>query len=409
MDIAIISLLVINILGICWLLFKVSQSQKSNRQIASQCEELKMNALRFDERFKTITETNKSVETGFHTFKEKLMAQLAEQHISDLKNLQSSLSQGMNDVSQRILDKLMLQSKTIHERLETLNQTTETRLKDIGGIVDKRLSEGFEKTQETFMDVLKRLTLIDEAQKKITELSTNVVSLQEILADKRSRGAFGEVQLNSLIRNVLPEQHFNLQHTLKDGERVDCMLFLPKPTGNIGIDAKFPLENFQVLIDHDTPPSERKVAEQKFRQDIKHHIKAISTKYIKPGETAEGAIMFIPSEAIFAEIHAHYPELVELSQKSHVWLASPTTLMAILTTAMAVLKDEATQKQVHIIQEQLGLLATDFKRFDKRFGDLSRHIEQAYNDVNLVHKSATKIISHFQKIENVQLEELESA
>ena len=232
-----------------------------------------------------------------------------------------------------------------------------------------------------------------------------MVSLQEVLADKRSRGAFGEVQLTALIRNVMPESNFAFQHTLSNEKRVDCMLFLPEPTGNVAIDAKFPLENYRRMTDTSLArKSDRVSAEQQFRQDIRKHILDIANKYIIPGETSDGAVMFIPAEAIFAEIHGHYPELVELGQQMKVWMVSPTTMMAILTTARAVLKDAATRKQVHIIQEHLHLLGKDFERFQSRMDDLARHIELAHADVEKVQKSSQKITSRFNKIEKVELD-----
>ena len=299
--------------------------------------------------------------------------------------------------------------KTLAEFKDTLQDSLDKRLKEISGQVEKRLSEGFEKTTATFTDIVKRLALIDEAQKKITELSTNVVSLQEILSDKRSRGAFGEVQLSSLIRNMLPENVFSFQHTFDNSKRADCVLFLPKPTGNIAIDAKFPLESFKIMMDTEQTEEARQHAEQQFRRDIKKHIQDIASKYIIPGQTADGAMMFIPAEAVFAEIHAHYPDLVELAQKASVWMVSPTTMMAVLTTIRAVLKDEATSKQVHIIQDQLRGLAKDFGRFQIRMDNLAKHVEQAHEDAELVQKSAKKITSHFQRIEKVQLDSIDPA
>jgi DNA recombination protein RmuC len=293
--------------------------------------------------------------------------------------------------------------KTLQETLQKGREETKQSLKEISGQVEKRLAEGFEKSTQTFTDIIKRLALIDEAQKKITELSSNVVSLKDLLADKRSRGAFGEVQLEGLIRNLLPESNFKFQHTLSNGTRADCVLILPSPTGNIAIDAKFPLENYQRLTDKTLGESDRKIAEMQFKKDIKTHILDIASKYILPGETADGALMFIPAEAVFAEIHAHHPDLVQLAHQSRVWMASPTTMMAILTTTRAVIKDEATRKQVHIIQEHLGFLAKDFERFDKRMEDLAKHIAQANEDVKNVNVSAKKITSRFGKIEQVDM------
>lgn len=322
-----------------------------------------------------------------------------------LKALLDSLRDGTKDIRTQVSESLAKNSEELGKRVEHLTERTDGRLKDISGQVEKRLAEGFEKTTQTFMSVLQHLERIDEAQKKITELSGNVVSLQEVLTDKRSRGAFGEVQLNTLVRNVMPESAFELQKTLSNDTRVDCMLFLPDPTGNVPIDAKFPLENYRSMVDPDLGSQERKTAAQLFKQDLKKHIKDISEKYIIPGETADGAMMFLPAEAVFAEIHAHHPDLVEFAQHRRVWMVSPTTMMAILTTAGAVLKDEATRRQVHIIQDHLRALSIDFGRFTKRMDNLAKHIDQAHRDVNEVHTSAGKISSRFSKIEQVQLED----
>lgn len=337
----------------------------------------------------------------------KQRAAFDEHQLSNLKLLIESLQNGMNGIRTQIVALLQANTDDLSKRVDKLTLATQQQLKEISGQVEKRLSEGFDKTTATFTDVVKRLALIDEAQKKIVELSGNVIGLQEILTDKRSRGAFGEVQLEALIRNVLPAEHFALQHVFNDGKRVDCMLFLPPPTGNIAIDAKFPLESYQRLSDYTLSDAERQVAAQQFRQDIRRHIKDISEKYIVEGETAAGALMFIPAEAVFAEIHAHYPELVEFSHHAKVWLVSPTTMMAILTTARAVLKDAATRQQIHIIQKHLVDLAKDFERFQERMDKLAQHIKQAHTDVDQVHQSSRKISSRFNKIEQVEIGALE--
>ncbi|KGJ95774.1 DNA recombination protein RmuC [Thalassotalea sp. ND16A] len=318
-----------------------------------------------------------------------------------VEHLNKSTKQSRDELSHSLKDN----AEVLAKRMGELTESTDKRLQDISAGVEKRLTDGFDKTTKTFNDILKRLALIDDAQKKITELSTNVVSLQEVLADKRSRGAFGEVQLNALIRNVLPEKHFSIQHTLSNGKIADCILFLPKPTGNVVIDSKFPLESYKRMTHIDIGVSDKKLAERQFKQDIKKHINDISDKYLIDNETADGAVMFIPAEAIFAEIHAHYPELIEEAYKKRVWLASPTTLMAILTTARSVLKDEATRKQIHVIQEHLSQLGADFSRFRTRFDNLAKHIDQAASDVKQIHTSANKISGRFEKIEQVDLAE----
>ena len=332
----------------------------------------------------------------------------AEQHQREaLKGQQEALTSGMTAMAGQVSEAFRLSSEELGKRVEGLTQTTDGRLREISGQVEKRLSEGFEKTTETFVRVLEHLSRIDEAQKRITELSSSVVSLQEVLTDKRSRGAFGEVQLAGLVSNIMPEGSFALQQTLSNGTRVDCLLNLPEPTGNVPIDAKFPLESFQAMMDNDLPETDRARAARQFRQDIRKHIHDIADKYLIPGETADGAVMFLPAEAIFAEIHAHFPELVEEAQRARVWLVSPTTLMAVLTTARAVLKDDATRKQVHVIQDHLRQLSADFDRFQQRMDKLATHIRQAHDDVAQVNTSAKKITARFQDIDQVELPEPE--
>jgi DNA recombination protein RmuC len=341
----------------------------------------------------------------FSQFKQNWLEQIVNHDKQLQHGIQEQLLSQMRDIREQIAQYMSQQNQSLSLHLQSMSKDTQQHLANMTNLMQTKLNEGFEKTSSTFNDVLKRLVMIDEAQKKISELSTHVVSLQDILVDKRSRGAFGEVQLQTLISNMLPSQHYHLQYTLSNQKRADCILMLPPPTGNIVIDAKFPLENFQKLMQ--TPPQapERKVYQTQFRQDIQKHIKDIAEKYILPPETAEGALMFIPAEAIFAEIHSNYPELIELSQRLNVWLVSPSTLMAVLTTAKAVLKDDATKQQVHIIQRHLHALAQDFQRFDKRMDKLSKHIDQAHQDMNDVQISAKKITQQFQKIEAAEFHE----
>lgn len=333
----------------------------------------------------------------------KLAEQISQGQLTTQKLITEIVQQQMNDIREQINHSFQQHANALTSHLQTLKEEVRTHLHSLTQQVNHKLHEGFEKTSSTFTDVLVRLTIIDEAQKKITELSTHVVSLQDILVDKRSRGAFGEVQLSALIANMMPSSHYRLQYTLSNQKRADCILFLPQPTGNVVIDAKFPLETYQKLTGHELGAADKKALQQQFRQDLQKHIKDIAEKYIIPNETADGAVMFIPAEAIFAEVHANYPELIALGQRLKVWLVSPSTLMAVLTTARAVLKDDATKKQVHIIQKHLHALAGDFQRFDKRMEKLSKHIDQAHQDVDDVSISAKKITQRFQKIESVNL------
>ena len=314
--------------------------------------------------------------------------------------LKLSLSESMNEYREAMMTRL---AETTH----TLNTRIDERLGEISGKVNERLDEGFKKTNETFVSVMSRLATIDEAQKKIDGLTGSVLSLQELLGDKRARGAFGEVQLEALVRNALPPNAFEIQSTLSNGTRADCVLKLPEPNGKIAIDSKFPLENYHGMFAQEANDLERAGAQKRFRQDLRRHVDAISGKYIIAGETSNGAVMFIPAEAVFAEIHAHHAEVVEYAMSRCVWIVSPTTLMAVLNTARAVLKDVETRQQVHVIKDCLGKLAIDFNRFNDRMRDLARHIKQAHDDVEKVQISSTKISQRFAQIEAVDLGELE--
>ena len=333
------------------------------------------------------------------------LQQLQQQHSLLQAHLTEHLMKSFDLLRGQITETLKHNAEQTDKQVAKLTQQTDLRLQAISGQVEQRLAEGFEKTTATFQDVLKRLALIDAAQQKISELSTNVISLQGILANKHARGAFGEVQLATIVSNQLPKKNYALQYNFKNNTRVDCVLFLPEPIGNICIDAKFPLENYQRMVDNSLSDIEHIAAASQFKQDIKKHIRDIAEKYIIANETANGAMMFIPAEAVFAEIHAHHPELVQNAQRARVWLCSPTTLMAILTTVSAVIKDDATRQQIHIIQELLGELSKDFVRFQNRMTKLAQHIKQAHDDVENVHVSAKKISSRFNKIEQVELSE----
>lgn len=311
---------------------------------------------------------------------------------------QARAQQGM---MQQTMQHISAQLSTV---IEGLNATVNTRLGEISGKVTERLDEGFKKTNETFVNVMTRLATIDEAQKKIDSLTSNVVTLQSLLGDKRSRGAFGEVQLESLVRNILPPDAYAFQVTLSNGTRTDCLLTLPDPTGNVAIDAKFPLENYHKMMGNELTESDRALASRAFKVDIRKHIDDIANKYIIEGETSDGAVMFIPAEAVFAEIHGNHGELNEYAQQHRVWIVSPTTLMAVLNTARAVIKDVETRRQVHIIKDELSRLGKEFNRFDTRMKKLADHIRLANEDAQDVHTTSQKISRRFTQIENVDID-----
>lgn len=333
------------------------------------------------------------------------------------KNLSAEVAQLMEDKHRSMLkdlhEGLTRQGDRLDEKLaqtsERLRATVDERLEQISGKVGERLDEGFKKTNETFANVMARLATIDEAQKKIDGLTSNVVSLQELLGDKRSRGAFGEVQLEALVRNILPPSAYAMQHTLSNGSRVDCILRLPEPTGPVAVDSKFPLENYHRMFAAGVNEIERAQAQRQFKADVKKHVDDISNKYIVPNETSDGAVMFIPAEAVFAEIHAYHADIVDYAMQKRVWIVSPTTLMAVLNTARAVLRDVEMRKHMNVIKEALVMLSIDFERFDQRMKNLAIHIRQAHEDAQEVHTSSRKISDRFRRIEGVDLEQNEPA
>jgi DNA recombination protein RmuC len=334
--------------------------------------------------------------------------------------ISSNLAESTDRLRNSVGDELRQTRETLHklqislaanlsETTDRLNAKIDARLGEIAGKVNERLDEGFKRTNETFVNVMQRLATIDEAQKKIETLTGSVVSLQELLGDKRSRGAFGEVQLEALIRNVLPPAAFDFQVTLSNGARADCVLRLPEPTGMVCVDSKFPLENYHRMFEAGTNDVDRAIAQKAFRADVRKHIDDIAKKYIIANETSDGAVMFVPAEAVFAEIHAYSAEVVDYANGKRVWIVSPTTLMAVLNTARAVLKDVETRKQIHVIKEALARLAVEFGRFDERLRDLAKHIRQANEDVERIQVTGGKISQQFQRIESADLDEKPSA
>ncbi len=340
---------------------------------------------------------------SFNESSERLRGTLGEelkQTRDTLHALRLSLTQDLGQSREAMAQKLA-------DTTQALTAKVEERLEQISGKVSERLDEGFKKTNETFISVIQRLATIDEAQKKIEGLTGSVVSLQELLGDKRSRGAFGEVQLEALVRNVLPSSAFEMQYTLSNGSRADCVLKLPDPTGLVAVDSKFPLENYHRMFDADANDADRALAQKAFKMDVRRHVDAIAGKYILPNETSDGAVMFVPAEAVFAEIHAYHADVVDYAISRRVWIVSPTTLMAVLNTARAVLKDVETRKQVHVIQEALVRLGADFRRFDERMKKLADHIRMAHQDAEDVQTSSRKISQQFSRIEAAEIEPIE--
>ncbi len=332
-------------------------------------------------------------------------------HRAILNDLHTGLSTSADRIASRQSEEGDRLRRAVSEELERnrtqlqvfqkdMADTVDKRLGEIGGKVTERLDEGFKRTNDTFVSVMTRLQTIDDAQKKIETLTGSVVSLQQLLGSKSSRGALGERQLEDIIKNYLPETGYEFQYTFQTvNVRADCVLKLPDPMGLLAIDSKFPLENYERMIS-DGPD---KVTPGVFKGDVRRHVDSISSKYIIPGETGDGAVMFIPAESVFAEIHAHHRDLVEYAQQRRVWMVSPTTLMSVVNTARAVIRDVETRKQIHIIKDELGKLGKEFGRFDDRMKKLADHIRQANDDVRDVAVTSKKISEKFAAIERAEL------
>ena len=297
-------------------------------------------------------------------------------------------------------------SHNINDDFNIMNDKIDKRLRLISDKVNERLDENFEKTNKTFTSVLERLSKIDEAQKKIDNLSSDIVSLQGILTDKKTRGIFGEVNLEHIMANVFGANNktiYQMQYTFDNSTIADCVIFAPYPLGTVAIDSKFPLENYQMMVNKENSIGVRASAEKMFKADMKKHIDAISSKYIIPGVTSDQAILFLPAEAIFAEVNAYHTELLEYAYKKRVWITSPTTLISTLTTIQLIIKNMERDKYAQIIHRELQLLDTEFSRYKDRWDKLYRSIETVSKDVKDIHTTTDKITKRFNSINQVEL------
>ena len=301
-------------------------------------------------------------------------------------------------------------SKSLNENFTSLNDRISKDLDKINMRVEERLNEGFEKTNKTFVNILERLSKIDEAQKKIESLSTDIVSLQDILTDKKSRGTFGEVQLNHILTSIFGENNdkiYEIQKKLPNDTVADAVLYIPEPVGMICVDSKFPLENYQRMIDKNITEPERKQHERDFKANVKKHINDISSKYIIYGETSEQAIMFLPAEAIFAEINAYHQDLIDYASAKRVWISSPTTLLSVLSTVQIVLRNIEREKYASIIHDELNKLGREFKLYKDRWDSLAKDIKKVSDDVDKIHITSNKIEKKFDKISKVDMGDYE--
>ena len=333
-----------------------------------------------------------------------LSRRVNESNITErLGKLEVSLTKDMGEFKNDL-------SRDINKDFNSLNEQVEKRLMAINEKVNERLDQNFEKTNKTFMNVLERLSKIDEAQKKIETLSTDIVSLQSILTDKKTRGIFGEVNLKHILSSVFGERNdsiYRIQYTLSNGTIADSVVFAPEPLGTIAIDSKFPLEHYQMMVDKKLSQELRDQYEKLFKIDMKKHIDAISSKYIIPGETAEQAILFLPAEAIFAEVNAYHQDIINYAYKKKVWITSPTTLISTLTVVEMIIKNMERDKYASIIHDELNKLGMEFSRYRERWDKLARSIQTVNKDVESVYITTDKITKRFESINKADINQIE--
>ena len=332
-----------------------------------------------------------------------LFKNINESNITErLGRLELSLNKDLGDFRTDL-------TKDLRSDFEILNDKIEKRLLLINEQVNTRLDQNFEKTNKTFSSVLERLGRIDEAQKQIENLSTDIVSLQSILTDKKSRGIYGEVNLKIILNNVFGEKNdsiYRLQCPLPNGTIADSVLFAPEPLGKIAIDSKFPLENYRQMVDKNNSQETRNMYEKQFKLDVKKHIDAISSKYIIKGVTSDQAIMFLPAEAIFAEINAYHQDLIDYAYQKRVWITSPTTLISTLTVIQMILKNIERDKYTSIIHEELNKLGLEFSRYQERWDKLSKNIQAVSKEVENVTITSNKISKRFDEINKVEVDKM---
>lgn len=316
------------------------------------------------------------------------------QRVQSLSEGQHQLAGGLNHVSEA-------QAASQSHMLQLMEQ----RLADVTKMMGENLEGSSRRTAQSLGDLQQRLQTIDKAQANIEKLSGDVLSLQDILSNKQTRGAFGEIQLTDIVSKALPKDSYTLQATLSNGRRADCLIHLPNPPGPIVVDAKFPLEAYEALRAADTQ-WELKEAVSAMKTSVRTHIRAISERYILDGETADGALMFLPSEAVYAELHANFPDLVREGFAARVWIVSPTTCMATLNTMRAILKDARMREQAGAIRKELSMLFADVERLGNRVQNLDRHFHQASKDISDIKISADKAGNRARRLENFDFEEL---
>jgi DNA recombination protein RmuC len=334
-----------------------------------------------------------------------------ELQMTNIMQAQQSLAGKVDTVSTQQVESSRQMTESFGKSQRELSQSLADRLGKVEAEMSKDLASSSKETAESLAGLKERLKTIDKAQDNIKALSEQVVSLQHVLDDNPARGAFGEVQLADIVESMLPSFAYQMQAPLANGKQVDCLIKLPDPPGPISVDAKFPLKAYQEMLAADNE-ADRDKAGRQLASDTKKHIRDIAEKYVAQPidgdtSTAENALMFIPSEAVYGELHAHHPSVIAESHRRKVYLVSPTTLMATLTTVRAILRDVEMQKQASVIQREVGVLLTDIGRLNTRVSSLDRHFDQAARDIEDIKRSSTKIVSRGDKIEALDLGETE--
>lgn len=338
----------------------------------------------------------------------KDLHQLNETTMNRLFTLEKKVNDSLTTIQDVTSTNLMkfqgLMTDSLKSDFHKLNESTFNKLMNIEHKVNESLSKGFESTSKTFNDLMQQITRIDETQKNLNTLSNEITSLQNILLDKKSRGTYGEVELYTILNNSFGDNQklYQRQYKLSNDKVADCVIFAPEPLGKIMIDSKFPFENYNKMYNQSLDEKARLQARGQFASDVKKHLKDIHDKYIIQGETAEIAFMFIPAEAIFAEIFGNFDELVQLSYQYHVYIVSPTTLMAYITAIKAIYIGQQRNKQVEVIQQVLNDLAVEFKRFDTRFSDLNKRFINMNQDFEKITTTSSKLIKRFDRIEKME-------
>ncbi len=330
-----------------------------------------------------------------------------EQRMMEMMQAQQLLVGKVDTVSRQQIESAKAVTDTVNRSQADLGRTLSERLAKVEAEMNKNLASSSKETAESLAGLKERLETIDKAQDNIKALSEQVVSLQHVLDDNPARGAFGEIQLADIVESMLPSFAYQMQAPLLNGKQVDCLIKLPDPPGPIAVDAKFPLKAYQEMLAADNQ-IDRDKAGKRLANDTRKHIRDIADKYVgqpidDDTSTAENALMFIPSEAVYGELHAHHPSVIAESHKRKVYLVSPTTLMATLTTVRAILRDVEMRKQASVIQREVVTLLVDIGRLNTRVRSLDKHFDQAARDIEEIKKSSTKIVSRGDKIEALDL------